>query len=63
VLVGWEPNGVASFLVFINPMVVWLWIGGIVVLLGSFVTLWPERLPRRVLATQPASGLAVSGAG
>jgi cytochrome c-type biogenesis protein CcmF len=62
VLAGWEPDGSASFLIFVNPLVVWLWIGGLIVLFGSFITLWPERYARAVPAVQPASGLAVSGA-
>jgi cytochrome c-type biogenesis protein CcmF len=62
VLAGWEPDGSASFLIFLNPLVIWLWIGGLVVLVGSFVTLWPDRVPRPVPALQPAGGLAVSGA-
>lgn len=62
VLAGWEADGSASFLIFVNPLVVWLWIGGAVVLLGTFVTLWPERAPRLAPALQPAGGYAVSGA-
>jgi cytochrome c-type biogenesis protein CcmF len=63
VLAGWEPDGSASFLLFVNPLVVWIWFGGIVVLLGSFVSLWPDRYARALPAAQPAAGLAVSGAG
>jgi cytochrome c-type biogenesis protein CcmF len=62
VLAGWEPDGSASFLIFINPLVIWLWIGGLIVLLGSFITLWPDRYPRTVPVVRPAAGLAVSGA-
>jgi cytochrome c-type biogenesis protein CcmF len=62
VLAGWEPNGTVSFLVFVNPLVVWLWVGGMVVLAGSFVTLWPDPLPRRLPVPRPAAGLAVEGA-
>jgi cytochrome c-type biogenesis protein CcmF len=63
VLAGWEPDGSASFLLFVNPLVLWLWIGGLVVLFGSFIILWPDRYPRVIAATRPAGGLAVSGAG
>jgi cytochrome c-type biogenesis protein CcmF len=62
VLAGWEPDGSASFLIFVNPLVVWLWVGGLIVLFGSFITLWPERHARVAPAVQPAGGLAVSGA-
>jgi cytochrome c-type biogenesis protein CcmF len=61
VLAGWDGNQ-ASFLVFLNPLVVWIWVGGIVLVLGTFVCLWPDpvvvRQPRqiwsRALATSDA---------
>ena len=62
VLAGWEQDGSASFLIFLNPLVIWLWVGGLVVLIGSFLTLWPDRVPRLAPALRPAGGLAVSGA-
>ncbi|MDY7039671.1 MAG: heme lyase CcmF/NrfE family subunit [Chloroflexota bacterium] len=44
-LVGWEEYGaLASFLILINPLVMWLWIGGGVMVLGTVIALWPERL-------------------
>ncbi|MGH2363752.1 MAG: heme lyase CcmF/NrfE family subunit [Chloroflexota bacterium] len=49
VLGGWTPdNRTATFLIFINPMVLWLWIGAFVVIAGTFVTAWPHPQPRRV---------------
>jgi cytochrome c-type biogenesis protein CcmF len=62
VLAGWEADGSASFLIFVNPLVVWLWVGGLIVLFGSFITLWPDRYSHPVRAVQPAPGFAVSGA-
>ena len=62
VLAGWEADGSASFLIFVNPLVVWLWVGGLIVLFGSFITLWPDRYSHPVRAAQPAPGFAVSGA-
>ncbi|HEX5416022.1 MAG TPA: heme lyase CcmF/NrfE family subunit [Chloroflexota bacterium] len=56
VLAGWQTDGSASFFIFVNPMVMWLWIGGIVLLLGGLITLWPERAPSRVLSVRPARG-------
>jgi cytochrome c-type biogenesis protein CcmF len=56
VLTGWQPDGSASFFVFVNPLVVWLWIGGVVLLLGALVTLWPEAEPAYALATRPSVG-------
>ena len=48
VLEGWDGDGAdarVSLSVFINPMVSWIWLGGLVLLLGTFVSLWPA--PRR----------------
>jgi cytochrome c-type biogenesis protein CcmF len=43
ILSGWDDNKVASFKVFINPLVLWLWIGGGLLLLGGLIALWPGR--------------------
>ena len=62
VLVGWEADGSASFLVFVNPLVVWLWIGGIVAVFGAVVAMWPDPRPRAVPVRQPVGGMAISRA-
>jgi cytochrome c-type biogenesis protein CcmF len=56
VLTGWQPDGSASFFIFVNPLVVWLWVGGVVLLLGALITLWPEAEPAYALATRPVGG-------
>ena len=38
-----SPDGRALFRVHINPLVVWLWIAGPIMVLGTLVSLWPER--------------------
>ncbi len=53
VLAGWQTDGSASFFVFVNPMVMWLWIGGLVFLFGGLITLWPDAEPARALALRP----------
>ena len=47
ILAGVEDNGVATFQVFVNPLVMWLWIGGGVLLLGALIAFWPEARARR----------------
>jgi len=37
----------ATFKVIVNPLVTWMWIGGLIALLGVFVALWPSRGRRR----------------
>ncbi len=43
VLAGLEADGLAAFQVLINPMVVWLWIGGAVLVAGTLIATWPAR--------------------
>lgn len=43
ILAGWEKDGTATFKVFINPMVYWLWIGGYLLIFGTIFALWPGR--------------------
>ncbi len=46
----------ATFRVIVNPMVTWIWIGGVIVLLGAITTLWPapDALRSRVSALAAA---------
>jgi len=41
ILAGFEQDRTAGFRVLINPLVIWLWIGGAVLLLGGLVAWWP----------------------
>jgi len=45
VLAGWNNDGsqVATFKIYINPLVKWIWIGGFVMLLGTLICLIPDR--------------------
>jgi cytochrome c-type biogenesis protein CcmF len=54
VLAGWQPDGSVSLFVFVNPLVTWLWVGGMVFILGGLITLWPEGEPARAPAVEPA---------
>jgi len=50
---------------FVNPLVVWIWIGGAVVGIGAVFAVWPERRARRVTAEEPmhaAAPASVEGA-
>jgi cytochrome c-type biogenesis protein CcmF len=44
-LVGWEPiaQGGATFKVYHNPLVNFVWLGGVVFTLGTLVAAWPDR--------------------
>ncbi len=47
VLASLEPDGLAAFQVLINPMIIWLWIGGAVLLAGTVIAAWPARARRK----------------
>lgn len=60
-LAAWDSN-VATFHIFVNPMVIWLWIGGGVFLFGTLVAVWPQRRAETVPATRLAPEAAPSRA-
>jgi cytochrome c-type biogenesis protein CcmF len=47
VLAGVRGNDVAELRVTFNPLVVWVWIGGFVMMIGGLIVMWPqaERRP------------------
>ena len=48
VLNGWENGGsTATFSIFINPLMVWMWIGGIILSIGTLIAAWPHPTKRR----------------
>jgi cytochrome c-type biogenesis protein CcmF len=42
-------NSPVTFRVIINPLVTWMWIGGLIALAGAIIGLWPTRRSRRGL--------------
>jgi cytochrome c-type biogenesis protein CcmF len=52
ILVNWQPTTAmgATFKIFVNPLVNWLWIGSLVFLAGIIFAAWPDRDP----AEEPA---------
>ncbi len=61
VLNGYERGGdLAAFELFVNPLMLWMWIGGLVMVFGAVFAMLPLRVksPRSVSARQPASALA-----
>ena len=56
-LVDWQPisSAGATFKVYHNPLVNWLWLGGFIFILGTLVAAWPDRDPeRRRITTRSA---------
>jgi cytochrome c-type biogenesis protein CcmF len=53
VLASIEADGLAAFQVIITPMVMWLWIGGMVLIFGTVYAVWPAS-SRPATVTVPA---------
>jgi cytochrome c-type biogenesis protein CcmF len=49
-----DPDGSVYFRVFVKPLVNLIWIAGAVFLLGSVITLWPDRREERRLVARSA---------
>jgi cytochrome c-type biogenesis protein CcmF len=52
ILVDWQPvsSQSATFKVYHNPLVNWLWWGGFVFILGTLVAAWPDKDPEMATA-------------
>jgi cytochrome c-type biogenesis protein CcmF len=60
VLNGWEEGGAtATFTLYINPLTMWMWIGGLVLVLGTVIAIWPHPKRRRAESVQ---GVVYAGA-
>jgi cytochrome c-type biogenesis protein CcmF len=47
-----DPDGTVYFRVFVKPLVNLIWLAGLVFLLGSVITLWPDRREQRRLVSR-----------
>jgi cytochrome c-type biogenesis protein CcmF len=51
VLAGLDENGSqATFEVFLTPLVFWLWAGGLLMVVGTVVVMWPNVRERAAIA-------------
>jgi cytochrome c-type biogenesis protein CcmF len=53
----WMQTAPVEFRLIVSPLVAWIWIGGVIVVGGTMVALWPapRRARRRVPAAAPSS--------
>ena len=49
-LIDWEPASTtgATFKIFVNPLVNWLWLGSFIFLAGIIIAAWPEKEMERI---------------
>jgi cytochrome c-type biogenesis protein CcmF len=59
-LVDWQPisSAGATFKIYHNPLVNWLWLGGLVFILGTLVAAWPDRDPEASFVAERRSRYA-----
>ncbi len=56
ILVNWEPTtaDAATFRIFLNPLINWIWTGGIIFIVGTLIAAWPDREKAPARARKPA---------
>ena len=49
-LVNWEPTSAAeaTFRVYLNPLINWVWAGGLIFMLGTLIAAWPDPRKEKV---------------
>jgi len=63
ILVDWQPISSfgATFKIYHNPLVNWLWLGSILFILGTLVAAWPEKEVEPFIATNKPAHLPGAG--
>ena len=44
ILADWDISHTAAFRVLVNPLIMWIWIGGGILFLGGLICFWPEKV-------------------
>jgi cytochrome c-type biogenesis protein CcmF len=59
-LLAWGPDGSnATISVIVEPLVFWIWFGGIIVALGGLLSAWPRRRARVPVRLAPVHAVEV----
>jgi cytochrome c-type biogenesis protein CcmF len=65
-LVAWEETGPSgsTFKVYLNPLVNWIWLGGLTFIAGTLLAAWPARQATASWAVvrRPATDVRIEGA-
>ncbi|MCC6170189.1 MAG: heme lyase CcmF/NrfE family subunit [Caldilineaceae bacterium] len=63
VLNGWENRGAtATFTIYVNPLTMWMWIGGVMLVIGTLIAIWPHPARRRAETARAVSAGAGASA-
>ncbi|HET7265778.1 MAG TPA: heme lyase CcmF/NrfE family subunit [bacterium] len=60
-LVGWAADGRATLRLLVNPLVMWMWAGGLVLSVGAIIAMLPEARPGPAVVTVPARLVGTAG--
>jgi cytochrome c-type biogenesis protein CcmF len=65
ILINWEgtSNDVSTFRLFLNPLINWVWAGGIVFFFGTLIAGWPDAVDQKITASSRRRAPVVSPAG
>lgn len=63
-LVNWEPTSAneATFRVFLNPLVNWVWAGGFIFVLGTLIAAWPDAIESKMAVARRSRYIPVGAA-
>ena len=55
-LVDWEPltPDAATFRVYLNPLINWVWAGGLIFVIGTIIAAWPDAREEKVPVVDPS---------
>lgn len=64
-LVNWEPTTAteATFRVYVNPLINWIWAGGLIFVIGTLVAAWPDPRKEAVAVAKRERSVALGVAG
>jgi cytochrome c-type biogenesis protein CcmF len=54
-MVNWEPTSAdqATFRIYLNPLINWVWAGGFIFVFGTLIAAWPDPSTERSLVRRP----------
>ncbi len=61
VLGSYDPKTqLATIQAYVNPLVVWIWLGGLILAMGTAVAVWPTAMEREVRVLAPGAARAAA---
>lgn len=62
-MINWEPTSSdqATFRVYLNPLVNWVWAGGFIFVIGTLIAAWPDRKEELVTVSRPHQTVLAGG--